>query len=74
MNGITIIFGMVQFTLIHLSFGDDIYFFGKKITHWIKCNNVYAFNIGYYIIWVVVANIGYIVDYIRSYNLKILRM
>lgn len=42
------------------------------ITHGIKCNDLYAFNIGCYIIWAVVAGIGYAVDYLKSHNLKYL--
>jgi E3 ubiquitin-protein ligase MARCH6 len=42
------------------------------ITHGIKCNDLYAFNIGCYIIWAIVAGIGYAVDYLKSHNLKYL--
>eukprot|EP01018_Ginkgo_biloba_P022939 Gb_33866 [translate_table: standard] len=44
------------------------------ITHGVKCNDLYAFNIGCYIIWAVVAGIGYAVDYLKTHSLKILIM
>lgn len=42
------------------------------VTHGVKCNDVYAFNIGCYIIWALVTGIGFAVDYLRSHNLRFL--
>ncbi|GLJ18519.1 hypothetical protein SUGI_0329170 [Cryptomeria japonica] len=44
------------------------------ITHGIKCNDLYAFNIGCYIIWAVAAGVGYAVDYLRAHSFKVLLM
>uniref|UniRef100_A0A0D6QUN6 RING-type E3 ubiquitin transferase n=1 Tax=Araucaria cunninghamii TaxID=56994 RepID=A0A0D6QUN6_ARACU len=44
------------------------------ITHGIKCNDLYAFNIGCYTIWAAAAAVGYAIDYLREYNFKVLFM
>ncbi|KAG9451724.1 hypothetical protein H6P81_004628 [Aristolochia fimbriata] len=36
------------------------------ITHGIKCNDLYSFNIGFYIIWTAVAGARYALDYIKT--------
>lgn len=36
------------------------------ITHGIKCNDLYAFNIGFYIIWTVIAGARYSIEYVNS--------
>ncbi|CAA6672572.1 unnamed protein product [Spirodela intermedia] len=42
------------------------------ITHGIKCNDLYAFNIGFYLIWSIIAGTRYAVDYIRSQRTRVL--
>ncbi|MCO5559734.1 hypothetical protein L7F22_013336 [Adiantum nelumboides] len=44
------------------------------IAYGVKCNDLYAFNIGCYVIWASVAAIGYAVDYLKTHNAKILVM
>lgn len=44
------------------------------VTHGIKCNDLYAFNIGCYIIWAVAAGVGYAIDYLRAHSFKVLLM
>eukprot|EP00250_Pteridium_aquilinum_P006590 c16479_g1_i1 orf=142-3528(+) len=44
------------------------------ITYGVKCNDLYAFNIGCYVIWATIAAIGYAVDYLKTHNFKILVM
>eukprot|EP00249_Psilotum_nudum_P023520 c28905_g1_i2 orf=77-3538(+) len=44
------------------------------ITYSVKCNDLYAFNIGCYVIWATAAAIGYAVDYLNTHNLKVLVM
>lgn len=44
------------------------------ITHGIKCNDLYAFNIGCYIIWAAAAGVGYLVDYLRVHSFRVLFM
>ncbi|XP_077253068.1 RING/U-box superfamily protein [Tasmannia lanceolata] len=36
------------------------------ITHGVKCNDLYAFNIGCYIIWTAVAGARYSIDYVKT--------
>ncbi|EHA8586342.1 putative E3 ubiquitin ligase SUD1 [Cocos nucifera] len=42
------------------------------ITHGIKCNDLFAFSIGCYIIWAVVAGTRYSIEYIKSQRAHIL--
>eukprot|EP00249_Psilotum_nudum_P023521 c28905_g1_i3 orf=461-3532(+) len=44
------------------------------ITYSVKCNDLYAFNIGCYVIWATAAAIGYAVDYLNTHDLKVLVM
>jgi len=44
------------------------------ITHGIKCNDLYAFNIGCYVIWAAAAGVGYLVDYLRVHSFRVLFM
>ncbi|XP_068634570.1 probable E3 ubiquitin ligase SUD1 [Aristolochia californica] len=36
------------------------------ITHGIKCNDLYSFNIGFYIIWTLVAGARYALEYVKT--------
>ncbi|KAK1269194.1 hypothetical protein QJS04_geneDACA006384 [Acorus gramineus] len=36
------------------------------ITHGIKCNDLYAFNIGAYLIWTVIAGARYSIEYVKT--------
>ncbi|OAY70678.1 putative E3 ubiquitin ligase SUD1 [Ananas comosus] len=42
------------------------------ITHGIKCNDLFAFSIGFYIIWGVATGVRYSVDYIRARRASVL--
>jgi len=42
------------------------------ITHGIKCNDLFSFSIGCYILWSIAAGTRYAIDYIRSRQLGIL--
>ncbi|CAL9780058.1 unnamed protein product [Musa acuminata subsp. burmannicoides] len=42
------------------------------ITHGFKCNDLFAFSIGCYIIWIVVAGTRYSVDYIKTHRVHVL--
>ncbi|XP_047307576.1 probable E3 ubiquitin ligase SUD1 [Impatiens glandulifera] len=42
------------------------------ITHGIKCNDIYAFVIGSYAIWTVIAGVRYCVEHIRTRRVKVL--
>ncbi|KAG9148194.1 hypothetical protein Leryth_014108 [Lithospermum erythrorhizon] len=42
------------------------------ITHGNKCNDLYAFVIGSYVIWTIIAGMRYCVDHIRTKNVKVL--
>eukprot|EP01018_Ginkgo_biloba_P024620 Gb_37944 [translate_table: standard] len=44
------------------------------ITHGVKCNDLYAFNMGCYIIWAVVAGIGHVIEYLKAHNYRVLIM
>lgn len=44
------------------------------ITHGIKCNDLYAFNMGCYAIWAAAAGVGYLVDYLRAHSFRVLFM
>lgn len=44
------------------------------ITHGIKCNDLYAFNMGCYVIWAAAAGVGYLVDYLRAHSFRVLFM
>ena len=53
----------------------------KKVFIWTKIVEVdlifvdlYAFNIGCYVIWATIAAIGYAIDYLKTHNAKILLM
>ncbi|MQM13005.1 hypothetical protein Taro_045926 [Colocasia esculenta] len=42
------------------------------ITHGIKCNDLYAFNIGCYLMWAIVAGARYAIDYIQTRRTRVL--
>ncbi|WOK95086.1 putative E3 ubiquitin ligase SUD1 [Canna indica] len=42
------------------------------ITHGFKCNDIFAFSVGCYIIWTVAAGIRYSIDYIRTRRVSVL--
>ncbi|XP_072962231.1 probable E3 ubiquitin ligase SUD1 [Typha angustifolia] len=42
------------------------------ITHGIKCNDLFAFSIGCYIIWSIVAGVRYSIDYIKTRRASVL--
>ncbi|CAL9749009.1 unnamed protein product [Musa acuminata subsp. burmannicoides] len=42
------------------------------ITHGFKCNDIFAFSIGCYIIWTIVAGTRYSIDYIRTHRVPVL--
>ncbi|KAJ7294226.1 hypothetical protein O6H91_Y272000 [Diphasiastrum complanatum] len=62
--------------LLPISLGRAIFASLSKlpITRGAKCNDLYAFNIGCYVIWAVGAAIKYAVDYLRTHNLRVLMM
>ncbi|KAH7307266.1 hypothetical protein KP509_22G052000 [Ceratopteris richardii] len=44
------------------------------IAYGLKCNDLYAFNIGFYVLWATIAAIGYTADYLKTHNAKVLAM
>ncbi|KAK1300989.1 hypothetical protein QJS10_CPB13g00368 [Acorus calamus] len=42
------------------------------ITHGIKCNDLYAFNIGGYLIWTVIAGARYLIEYAKTRRASVL--
>ncbi|XP_011625609.1 probable E3 ubiquitin ligase SUD1 isoform X2 [Amborella trichopoda] len=42
------------------------------ITHGVKCNDMYAFTIGCYIIWAMAAGVGYLADYLKTRSTRVL--
>nr|PNR39211.1 hypothetical protein PHYPA_019489 [Physcomitrium patens] len=41
------------------------------ITRGAKCNDLYAFNIGCYVLWATAAAIQYVVDYLRTHDIRV---
>ncbi|XP_078431028.1 RING/U-box superfamily protein [Wolffia australiana] len=41
-------------------------------THGIKCNDLYAFNIGFYAIWSMVAGSRYVLEYVKRHRTRVL--
>lgn len=62
--------------LLPVSLGRAIFSFVSRlpITHGVKCNDLYAFNVGCYLIWATAAAIGYAVDYLKKHNIRVLVM
>ncbi|GAA0163321.1 ubiquitin-protein ligase [Lithospermum erythrorhizon] len=42
------------------------------LTHGIKCNDLYAFVIGSYVIWTIVAGVRYCIEHIKTRQVKVL--
>lgn len=73
---VTLLFFNSTMMLLPVSLGRAIFSSISRlpITYGVKCNDLYAFNIGCYVIWATVAVIGYAVDYLKTHNAKILVM
>ncbi|CAM6094443.1 unnamed protein product [Calypogeia fissa] len=44
------------------------------IAHGAKCNDLYAFNIGCYVLWATAAAVRYVIDYLRTHDVHVLVM
>jgi E3 ubiquitin-protein ligase MARCH6 len=60
--------------LLPVSLGRAIFasFSQLPITRGAKCNDLYAFNIGCYVLWATSAAVRYVVDYLRTHDLRVL--
>jgi E3 ubiquitin-protein ligase MARCH6 len=60
--------------LLPISLGRTIFasFSQLPITRGAKCNDLYAFNIGCYVLWATTAAVRYVVDYLQTHDLRVL--
>ncbi|BBN02416.1 E3 ubiquitin-protein ligase MARCH6 [Marchantia polymorpha subsp. ruderalis] len=62
--------------LLPVSLGRGIFslFSQLPIARGAKCNDLYAFNIGCYVLWATAAAVRYVVDYLRTHDVHVLLM
>jgi E3 ubiquitin-protein ligase MARCH6 len=62
--------------LVPVTLGRGIFslFSQLPIARGAKCNDLYAFNIGCYVLWATAAAVRYVIDYLRTHNVHVLLM
>ncbi|KAL3696408.1 hypothetical protein R1sor_010484 [Riccia sorocarpa] len=73
---ITLLLFNSAMVLVPVSLGRGIFslFSHLPIARGAKCNDLYAFNIGCYVLWATAAAIRYIIDYLRTHDVHVLLM